>query len=80
MTEASPFQKSYPTIFFLLNWGKLGVNGLTAAIVVISIGIVVAGCPWWCIPLGAVGAALFGVVGRSYLELIEILSEMMFPK
>jgi hypothetical protein len=73
-------QPSYPTLALLVRHGRAFAAVLACLPLVLAIIFVLAGAPWWSLLVGAAGAPLMLVIGRSYVELVTVIVEMLLPR
>jgi hypothetical protein len=72
--------EQYPTLNFLLTHGSKIAAGLAAAVVVAGVLAVLMGANWLWLVAGVVFAAIGYGVARSYVELIQLVTDMLVPK
>lgn len=70
----------YPTVQFLVKHGNR--FALTLALLVILFGIALSwlNTSWIILAGGVVGGAVLYVILRSYVELVQIIADMLLPK
>ena len=72
--------EQYPTLNFLLTHGRKIATALAAVVVAASVLAVLMGASWLWIVAGVVFAGIGYGVARSYVELIQLVTDMLVPK
>jgi hypothetical protein len=73
-------EPTYPVVRFLARHGVL-VSWICGLFVLIAAMIAVAlGAPVWLIFVSAFAAPLVAVFVRSYVEIVQIISEILLPR
>ena len=70
----------YPMLSLIVRYGSIGSAVLAVAVfgLITAVGLPVIG---WLAVVAAAGAALLTyVIGRSYAELVKLVSEMLMPQ
>jgi hypothetical protein len=72
--------EQYPTLNFLLTHGSKIAVALAAAVVIAGIVAVASGAHWLWLVAGVIFAGIGYGVARSYVELIQLVTDMLVPK
>ncbi len=72
--------QTYPTLRFLERHGDW--LAILVAILPLAAGVIAAllGQSWWWALGGLAGAAVLFLAGRSYIEMIRLMTDMLLPK
>jgi len=70
----------YPTVQLLVRWGDHMAIATAVAIPLIALLLVAQGWNWVTLLAGLLLGAIVYVLGRSYIELIRIISDTLLPK
>lgn len=72
--------QQYPTLRLLERHGAwLAVLVALAPPAAAILALIAGYSPWWLLAGAAVGAVLF-LAGRSYVEMIRLMTDMLLPK
>ncbi len=72
--------QQYPTLRLLERHGAwLAVLVALTPVIAAIIALIAGYSPWWLLAGAAAGTVLF-LVGRSYVEMIRLMTDMLLPK
>jgi hypothetical protein len=72
-------QVRYPALKFVMAYGTATVAIVALAILFATFFLALPAFGWPAVPLGCAVAALLFIFGKSYVELVKIITEMMVP-
>jgi hypothetical protein len=71
----------YPTIHFIVSHGRAVAFMLGALPLVCVLAAVVAfGLTWWLVTAGVAVSVVAWFLARSYVELVQVMADMLLPK
>ena len=70
----------YPILRMIVRHGAAGVVAATAIVLVLVAGIGHALIGWLALPVAVLAALATYVLGRSYVELVRLITEMLLPR
>lgn len=70
----------YPTVQLLLRWGNQMALAAAIAMPVFALLLIGEGWPWTTLVFGLFAGAAVLILGRSYVELIRIISDTLIPR
>ncbi len=73
-------RKSYPAIFILVTQGKFIALFVGVLIPIASLWAWLSGGPAYMIAIGFIGGLIVYLLLRSYVEMAQIMADMLLPK
>lgn len=70
----------YPVLGWIVRFGTAGTVVLALLVAALAIVSGYASLGWIAVVAGVVGAGVVYVLGRSYVEIVTILTEMLVPR
>ena len=72
--------KAYPVVRMLVKHGNALAVASGAGIALAGIGCAVAGLGWAWLPAGLAVGGFVGLLMRSYVELVRLITDMLLPR
>lgn len=70
----------YPVLAFIVRHGNVASAALALAFAALAIAAGWASLGWIAVAAGVLGGAVIAVLGKSYVEIVTILTEMLVPR
>ena len=72
--------KAYPVVRLLVKHGTALSIGVGAALAIAGIWATLGGFGWAWAPAGVLTGAFAGLIMRSYVELVRLITDMLLPR
>lgn len=72
--------KAYPVVRLLVKHGNALAIAVAAVLALSGVWAALAGFGWAWAPAGLLAGAFGGLIMRSYVELVRLITEMLLPR
>ena len=72
--------KAYPVVRLLVKHGSILSIAVAAVLAIAGIWAALAGFGWAWAPTGILAGAFGGLIMRSYVELVRLITDMLLPR
>ena len=81
--EYSPLpdpDKAYPVVRLLVRYGNALAISVGAVLAIAGVWAALAGFGWAWAPAGVLAGAFGGLIMRSYVEVVRLITDMLLPR